>query len=247
MTVSAMARNNPCFMPWDNKLNKNVSDFVGWNVIFTMSLGKDDAKKFSLATPKKTESAYLRAMGCELDESGEFVLLDKELAPGWFGKYMLTDFKLCYGRETITTVLAKGKARPAGRNGHRRSVAGEKGRGRGGKRTKKKKPDLAMMHPDSRAAYEGTMAGIVAKHAQAAAPNDAAAMATSAGLDMMVEAAEAVGAEQEEINVADEDAVAGVMVAMIDDFATDDSEWEYDTDEEGGEGEVLEELMELVT
>ena len=102
MTVSAMARNNPCFMPWDNKLNKNVSDFVGWNVIFTMRLGKDDAKKFSLATPKKTESAYLRAMGCELDESGEFVLLDKELAPGWFGKYMLTDFKLCYGRETIT-------------------------------------------------------------------------------------------------------------------------------------------------
>ena len=58
---------------------------------------------------------------------------------------------------------------------------------------------------------------------------------------------EAVGAEQEEINVADEDAVAGVMVAMIDDFATDDWEWEYDTDEEGGEGEVLEELMELVT
>ena len=91
------------------------------------------------------------------------------------------------------------------------------------------------------------MAGIVAKHAQAAAPNDAAAMATSAGLDMMVEAAEAVGAEQEEINVADEDAVAGVMVAMIDDFATDDCEWEYDTDEEGGEGEVLEDLMELVT
>ena len=58
---------------------------------------------------------------------------------------------------------------------------------------------------------------------------------------------EAVGAKQEEINVADEDAVAGVMVAMIDDFATDDCEWEYDTDEEGGEGEVLEDLMELVT
>ena len=34
---------------------------------------------------------------------------------------------------------------------------------------------------------------------------------------------------------------------MIDDFATDDWEWEYDTDEEGGEGEVLEDLMELVT
>lgn len=52
--------NSPELMPWDCKLNADVLSQLNRHVLFTKHLPNDDARKFSLATPKQIDSCFIR-------------------------------------------------------------------------------------------------------------------------------------------------------------------------------------------
>ena len=54
--------NHPEWMIWDDCLNKDVDDGVGYHVSLTSELAKDDKRKFDLSTPARQDRAYLRLL-----------------------------------------------------------------------------------------------------------------------------------------------------------------------------------------
>jgi hypothetical protein len=53
---------SPEMMPWDTNLNQDIHLSVMIHCLLTDMLPKDDAKKFSVATPKLGTNAYLRVL-----------------------------------------------------------------------------------------------------------------------------------------------------------------------------------------
>jgi hypothetical protein len=52
--------NSAELMVLDNTLNKDIHESVAMHIQYTSNFGKDDIRKFSMATPKKGASAYRR-------------------------------------------------------------------------------------------------------------------------------------------------------------------------------------------
>ena len=118
-------------MSWDNSLNKDTHECTNWHIQLTTDYDDDDARKFSLSTPKRGSSAYRR-------------LLHPVTGVVPSSKRILQDCDLVY--LSMRAVLeAKGCAisELSVRTGHR-AVAARAGGAvgtRGGKRTRKQAED----------------------------------------------------------------------------------------------------------
>ena len=130
--------NHPEWMIWDDCLNKDVDDGVGYHVSLTSELAKDDKRKFDLSTPARQDRAYLRLLDPALGL--QFGAID-----GGFPSSVriIADVKRCYGENITAVVVSKGKPVKLS-TGNRHIRIG----GHGGPRTKGAAEQMDWLHDD---------------------------------------------------------------------------------------------------
>mmetsp|Transcript_15157 Transcript_15157/g.25127 ORF Transcript_15157/g.25127 Transcript_15157/m.25127 type:complete len:238 (+) Transcript_15157:240-953(+) len=103
----------PEIMNWDSTLNKDVHESVKQHVHATITLDKDDPRKFSLATPIQGAHAYMR-------------VLDPETGVCPSSKRIIEDTEKAFGPSLLEIIKAQGAVVPddrAARDGHRAAAA----------------------------------------------------------------------------------------------------------------------------
>jgi len=137
--------NSPDFMPLDTSLNRDMHTDVNRHCMQTVLLPEDDPRKFSLSTPKRGDSAYVRVwQGCPED------------------RRILQDV-LAFKNRLLAAYKAKGTA-VVNTPGHRgvRASSTSANRNHGGKRNQSS-PTVDQYrskwyHPDCKSAMEDTAA-----------------------------------------------------------------------------------------
>lgn len=142
--------NNPTLMPWDVALNQDLHDGVNRHCLLTSNLEEEDESKFSITTPKRGTSAYLRVL--------EGVPKPNRIARdmGMFVETLLVMYE-------HKGALVHGIGDRNYRSGHRAGAAalayqGVKKENRGGKRKKRTNEELLATtdqwtHPDAIGQY----------------------------------------------------------------------------------------------
>ena len=130
--------NHTEWMIWDDCLNKDVDDGVGYHVSLTSELAKDDKRKFDLSTPARQDRAYLRLLDPALGL--QFGTID-----GGFPSSVriIADVKWCYGKNITAVVVAEGKPVKLS-TGNRHIRIG----GHGGPRKKGAAEQMDWLHDD---------------------------------------------------------------------------------------------------
>jgi hypothetical protein len=127
---------SPEMMPWDTNLNQDLHLSVMIHCLLTDMLAKEDAKKFSMATPKLGTNAYLRVL--EGTPSSKRIIQDVNK--------VLESMKAIYDAKGCLV------AGLGDRNGVRRVLNGDSNNKRGGIRVKDLNlydPKNYWLHPDA--------------------------------------------------------------------------------------------------
>ena len=142
--------NSPELMPMDATLNKDVDDGVRYHVALTYNLAHDDPKKFSLSTPKRGSSAYLRVW--EQCPPSNRIIEDTD-------KFLKALTKISNANGVAITDVP--------RKGHRHDAGSISLKKRGGVRMKREEAKVRWVHEDARQSRVSSIQSSIRIHSDA--------------------------------------------------------------------------------
>ena len=141
--------NSPEMMPLDASLNKDHDDGVRLHMSVTSHLNDDDPKKFSLSTPKRGSSAYLRVW--EGIPSSHRIIEDTN-------KFLTAIHVIAVNKGIVVAGLGT-------RKGHR-SEGARNLKKRGGRRVKQENSFKQWIHDDAKSVMDVCIDLSINKHGQ---------------------------------------------------------------------------------